>query len=54
MARATSSLPVPVSPSSNTVEFPVATVSTSRNTFRSAALCPYDSLEGRLVGEGLV
>src|ERR1700738_1666393 len=40
MARAISSFSGPVSPSRGTVESPVATVSTSRSTRRSAALCP--------------
>ena len=40
IARAMSSLPVPVSPSSSTVESPSATCSTICSTLRSAELWP--------------
>src|ERR1700689_3575216 len=40
MARATSSFPVPVSPSKSTVESPQATVSTSRRAWRRPELLP--------------
>src|SRR5579864_9691608 len=40
MARAISSLPVPVSPKSSTVESVPATISTCRRTARRAELCP--------------
>ena len=51
MARAISSLPVPVSPSKRTVESLGATVSTSSRTCFSAGLLPDDLLEAHLAAD---